>query len=427
METLKKLAPFMLRARVVEVGRDRLSQIRNKLAFIIITDDISENSRDKVLREFKCPIFQCLTEEEVESIFNFKGTKMLGFSRSPLSESVIRDLKPYRITLEMILQAPEPLPTNPTVAVLGASGIGKHHCNWWTMEGATPIAFLGSSPESVASTQNTLHDLCGFKGRGYSSLQELLEKDKPDIVDVCLPPALHYHAVKTALEAGCHVLCEKPFVYDDNLSHDHIRKQAEELKLLAGKARRMLGVCTQYVMAVQECLALQSKVSDHAKVNLFEGTLISPTRNRPPCPKWTWIDLAPHMLGVAQVLSNHGQILWPTLEVDFQGHMARAIFDCKRPDGSILHCNIHTLHRDEEPKNVRQIALDGNCFDIGGFKDENGVFQMRINSANETVDRPDMLRLLIRSFINGKIEMPAAMARQNLNWMLGIIEKAAGD
>ena len=41
METLKKLAPFMLKSRVVEVGRDRLHQIRKQLAFLLITTDIA--------------------------------------------------------------------------------------------------------------------------------------------------------------------------------------------------------------------------------------------------------------------------------------------------------------------------------------------------------------------------------------------------
>ena len=200
--------------------------------------------------------------------------------------------------------------------------------------------------------------------------------------------------------------------------------QAKELEDLATAKRKMLGICTQYIMAEQECLALFSEHTKLEKPAHFQGTLISPTRNRPPVPHWTWVDLSPHMLAVAQALSQNGRINWKTLKTEFTGHQARAIFDCERRDGSLLHCDILTLHRDEEPKNVRPITIDGNTFDIVGYKDDKGVFNMRISTPWGSVDREDMLRLLIRSYLKGKIEMTAPMARRNLEWMLYIIAAA---
>jgi len=44
----------------------------------------------------------------------------------------------------------------------------------------------------------------------YSDWKEMLAVTKPDAVVVCLPNSLHVSATKDALEAGCHVLCEKP-------------------------------------------------------------------------------------------------------------------------------------------------------------------------------------------------------------------------
>jgi predicted dehydrogenase len=45
-----------------------------------------------------------------------------------------------------------------------------------------------------------------------ADLGEVLERAEIDIVDICLPPFLHYDAVKRALAAGKHVVCEKPLV-----------------------------------------------------------------------------------------------------------------------------------------------------------------------------------------------------------------------
>jgi len=44
----------------------------------------------------------------------------------------------------------------------------------------------------------------------YDSLDQLLNDDRIDLVDVCLPPSLHAEASTKALAAGKNVLCEKP-------------------------------------------------------------------------------------------------------------------------------------------------------------------------------------------------------------------------
>ena len=45
-----------------------------------------------------------------------------------------------------------------------------------------------------------------------ADLGEVLERAEVDVVDICLPPFLHYEAVTQALAAGKHVICEKPLV-----------------------------------------------------------------------------------------------------------------------------------------------------------------------------------------------------------------------
>jgi predicted dehydrogenase len=44
----------------------------------------------------------------------------------------------------------------------------------------------------------------------YQSLDELLCRETLDFVDVCTPPSSHAACIKQALDAGAHVLCEKP-------------------------------------------------------------------------------------------------------------------------------------------------------------------------------------------------------------------------
>jgi len=44
----------------------------------------------------------------------------------------------------------------------------------------------------------------------YETFEQLLADESIDVVDICLPPNLHAAAAVQALEAGKHVLCEKP-------------------------------------------------------------------------------------------------------------------------------------------------------------------------------------------------------------------------
>ena len=48
----------------------------------------------------------------------------------------------------------------------------------------------------------------------YASHEELIARSDIDLVDVCTPSATHFELAWAALEAGKHVLCEKPVAYD---------------------------------------------------------------------------------------------------------------------------------------------------------------------------------------------------------------------
>ena len=48
----------------------------------------------------------------------------------------------------------------------------------------------------------------------YGSHEELIARTDIDLVDVCTPSATHFDLSWAALNAGKHVLCEKPVAYD---------------------------------------------------------------------------------------------------------------------------------------------------------------------------------------------------------------------
>ncbi|MBP5640511.1 MAG: hypothetical protein J6X55_13585 [Victivallales bacterium] len=100
-EVFERLGPFMRKARIFEVGRERLHQVKNRLQFLLVTEDLSENSLKQMQRDFSCPIYQALTMAEVEQFFGYRGTKIIGFRRHPLSNNAQAALKPFLMTADV--------------------------------------------------------------------------------------------------------------------------------------------------------------------------------------------------------------------------------------------------------------------------------------------------------------------------------------
>src|SRR5438876_12208562 len=48
----------------------------------------------------------------------------------------------------------------------------------------------------------------------YADVGEMLEKERPDIVDICTPPRSHADIAVRCLRGGAHVLVEKPMAVD---------------------------------------------------------------------------------------------------------------------------------------------------------------------------------------------------------------------
>ena len=94
----ERLFSFVLRSRILMVGRDMLARSKSKLHFVLITNDISETSRVKILSDFaNYPILQHYTMEELEKFFGIKGAKVIGFEKSGLARSLYAELKEHRI------------------------------------------------------------------------------------------------------------------------------------------------------------------------------------------------------------------------------------------------------------------------------------------------------------------------------------------
>ena len=70
---VERLFPFVMRSRILLVGRDTLRRSKSRLHFVLITRDISEQSRAEVLSDFAhYPVVQLYTSAELEQFFGVK-------------------------------------------------------------------------------------------------------------------------------------------------------------------------------------------------------------------------------------------------------------------------------------------------------------------------------------------------------------------
>ncbi|MHA1147647.1 MAG: Gfo/Idh/MocA family protein [Promethearchaeota archaeon] len=89
--------------------------------------------------------------------------------------------------------------------------IGAIGCGWITKSMATLTKFI-KSVKIVAGTDLKLENAQKIAGKehAYTEVDKMLENEALDAVYIALPHYLHKQMIKTALNAGKHILCEKP-------------------------------------------------------------------------------------------------------------------------------------------------------------------------------------------------------------------------
>jgi predicted dehydrogenase len=111
-------------------------------------------------------------------------------------------------------------------AIIGAGFMGGAHTEALRRIGVEVSGVLGkdqNETNSFAQRANT---------KAYENLDDLLKDKDVNVVHLCTPNNLHYPMAKAALEAGKHVLCEKPLATSS--------KEAAELVKLS-KMKNLVG------------------------------------------------------------------------------------------------------------------------------------------------------------------------------------------
>ena len=126
----------------------------------------------------------------------------------------------------------------------GRAGTQLHFGAFHTA-GAEIVAFVDIDKERANSAAAT----CGVRS-AYSSLESALQNEKPNFVSICTGLQTHYSLARLALDAGCHVLVEKPFT--------ETLEEAVALKALSEEKKLHLSVIhnRRFYPAVQQAVEI---------------------------------------------------------------------------------------------------------------------------------------------------------------------------
>ncbi len=226
------------------------------------------------------------------------------------------------------------------IAIVGCGNIARwaHTPAWLACQEVEIVALCDPSPDAIAM----IADRYQLRSARYPSMEAMLAAEHPDVIDLCTPGPMHAAQVQTALEAGCHVLVEKPPVPDV--------ETAQRLAALAAQRGLKLGAIFNYrerdVVKELKEVASSGRLGEVVKVSItHHGPLVFGDA------PWLWneresryllwefgihfIDILVHLLGPHEKLLHVLPIEQPSI-----GHTTDLIVTVQFANGAIGNLEI---------------------------------------------------------------------------------------
>lgn len=174
-------------------------------------------------------------------------------------------------------------------AVIGAGSMGANHARVLSeLPESRLVGILDTNPDTAERISRS------YNAPGFTDLDQMLATVQPEAVTIAVPTELHAGCAMTALEAGAHVLVEKPIAATLK-DGKHMIEQARALNRLL-----MVGHIVRFNPAIQ---ALRAKLQNQELGRIFQITC----RRVGPFPArirdvGVVIDLATHDLDLMRYL-----------------------------------------------------------------------------------------------------------------------------
>lgn len=111
---------------------------------------------------------------------------------------------------EVHYQPPQPKSYRPKIAMIGTGGISEFHLKAYKKCGYDVVAFMNRTRSKAEARRDEFYP----DAEVYDDYRTILDRDDVDVVDVLPHPAERLPILRDCIEAGKHVLSQKPFVLD---------------------------------------------------------------------------------------------------------------------------------------------------------------------------------------------------------------------
>ena len=193
------------------------------------------------------------------------------------------------------------------IGVIGL-GMGRAHLEGYKTHSAAEVVAIA---DTDAERLQKVGEEFAVAGR-YTSAEEMLKKEKLDLVSICTPNKFHKPLTLAAFAQGCHVLCEKPMAMN--------ALEAQEMLKAARKAKRRIMIDFSYRFN-QTSYALKRQVDAGVIGDIYFGrTVWHRRRGMPGFGGWfgtkalagggPLIDLGVHRLDLALWMMGYPQPTW---------------------------------------------------------------------------------------------------------------------
>jgi predicted dehydrogenase len=176
-------------------------------------------------------------------------------------------------------------------AIIGCGFMGSTHTEALRRLGIPVAGLCGIDPEESQNAARHLN-----LETAYRSFEQVLADPGVDVVHLCTPNFLHYSMAKAALQAGKHVLCEKPVA--------NTSTEAAEMVKLEKDAKRVGAVNynLRFYPLNQEARA-RIAANDLGEIRIIHGEYCQDWLFLPS--DWNW-RLEPHLGGSLRVVADIG-------------------------------------------------------------------------------------------------------------------------
>jgi len=115
---------------------------------------------------------------------------------------------------------PWPKTLKPKIGLIGCGGITQHHLTAYREAGWDVIAFYDKDAQKAEARRSEFYP----QAKICESLEELLAQPGLDVVDIATHPEVRAPLIEASIDAGRHVLSQKPFSLDLDHGYELARK-----------------------------------------------------------------------------------------------------------------------------------------------------------------------------------------------------------